>query len=117
EDRSGVLTKSIDQVDVYSIRPKDRRKDTAAYASSSFFTCQRAKNTPHQRRPASIPQRTPPEAATPWPPSMKVYLAKPDPNVNNNYEVFCGSSSSPTGIQYSRRASWPAEMLLSLRLL
>ncbi|WP_205790308.1 hypothetical protein, partial [Microvirga makkahensis] len=42
EDRSGVLTKSIDQVDVYSIRPKDRRKDTAAYASSSFFTCQRA---------------------------------------------------------------------------
>jgi len=73
-------------------------------------TVQPALRRPNPRSPRQM-------AANPRPPSMKLYLAKPAPNVNNNFEVFCSSDPDPVSLQYSRHASWFAEMSSSLRSL
>src|SRR3954469_16625583 len=88
-----------------------RRKDTAAYASLSFFTCQRAVSPqPETRReprttPSTLARRDPEASIRPasqWPPSMKSYLVDPDFQVNTHSEEFlnffeCLSASQTTG--------------------
>jgi hypothetical protein len=80
-----------------------RRKDTAAYASLSFFTCQRA-NIPPRPETGREPRNTPstlarrdPEASsrttTAMAPSMKMYLADPGLQVNTHSEEFPNFSS------------------------
>ena len=67
----------------------------------------------HQCRDPEASIRT----TTPWPPSMKMYLAKLVSDVNNNFEVFFSSFFRSTNLQYSRQTSSFAEMKSSLRLL
>ncbi|WP_205769862.1 hypothetical protein, partial [Microvirga sp. KLBC 81] len=81
-----------------SVWSEDQRKDTAAYASLSVFTCQRAKpvRNGQEREPRSSHLALAPGSrglqsgtTIPWPPSMERCLAKLVPDVNNNFEVFC----------------------------
>ncbi len=75
--------------------PKTIRKDTAAYASLSFFTCQRARLTKETK---TNPARLPPKGASfrRLRPSVRknravdeAYLANPRSDVNNNRKLFC----------------------------
>ncbi|MCG7394310.1 hypothetical protein MHY87_15505 [Microvirga sp. ACRRW] len=79
----------------YHSGSKNRRKDTAAYASPSFFTCQRANLVPkrQEREPAPPPlARRAVRASSPTtrqrPPSMELYLIEPDFQVNTHFRVF-----------------------------
>ena len=86
------------------------RKDTAAYASLSFFTCQRAKTRPETDKPET-PRRPPlGRSETPGPRQTttamaavdETYLVDPSCRVNTfsekirNSEVFVGKSSRQT---------------------
>ncbi len=79
--------------------PKTIRKDTAAYASLSFFTCQRAGAS---IRDTNEPRISPPPKGASFPRLRRsvpqnravdeAYLANPNPDVNNNPKSFLRTS-------------------------